>query len=80
MCSKRRITIVGKEKFDAFRDTHWIEEINEFLANATNLLVELHMAGIAVSSVAHRENLVRGTGQATASGHSTEETQKRPTP
>ena len=44
---------------DAFHDAHWIEEVHEMMANAAILLVGLHLAGVAVSSIEHRENLVR---------------------
>ena len=35
------------------------EEIHEFLAQATLLLIFLHVAGVIFSSIAHGENLVR---------------------
>jgi len=37
----------------------WMEEIHEFFANFTLLLVILHVAGVVVSSLLEGENLVR---------------------
>jgi len=43
---------------DAFWGSAWIEEVHEFLANATIGLIILHVAGVLVASFQHRENLV----------------------
>ena len=45
------------QPFESAEDA-W-EEIHEFFANLTVLLVILHVIGVIVSSIAHRENLVR---------------------
>ena len=42
---------------------HWmeeaVEETHEFLANFTMLLIVIHVVGVVIESLAHRENLVR---------------------
>jgi cytochrome b len=38
---------------------HWMEELHEGLANSLLALVLVHIAGAVVSSLLHRENLVR---------------------
>lgn len=44
---------------DRFWGTIWVEELHEAAAYATLALVGVHVAGVVVSSLLHRENLVR---------------------
>jgi cytochrome b len=43
----------------AYADLHWVEDVHETLAGGALALVVLHVAGVVLSSVRHRENLVR---------------------
>lgn len=38
---------------------HWLEEIHEFAANFTLVLVALHVCGVVVDSFLHHDNLVK---------------------
>jgi len=43
---------------DRFWGANWLEDSHEILSELTLLLVGLHVVGVVVSSIAHRENLV----------------------
>ena len=51
--------VTGWLALDAGPGRGWLEELHEAMANATLLLVGLHVLGVLVGSVAHGENLVR---------------------
>jgi cytochrome b len=44
---------------DRFWGVEWVQELHEALADALYLLVGLHIAGVAFTSLRQRENLVR---------------------
>lgn len=44
---------------DAFWGAEWVEDLHEGLVFATLALITVHVAGVIVTSVKHRENLVR---------------------
>ncbi|MBI1889479.1 MAG: cytochrome b/b6 domain-containing protein [Burkholderiales bacterium] len=53
--------VVGMSGWATFNDMagHWLEEVHESAANIMLAVVGVHVAGVAVSSWLHRENLVR---------------------
>jgi len=54
---------------DAYWGAKWVEEVHEACADLTVGLVIVHVLGVLIASVAHRENLVRSmvTGRKRAS-------------
>lgn len=62
--------LAGASGYATYNDVggHWLEELHEGVANALLAVVIVHIAGVLVSSLIHRENLVRSmlTGYKTA--------------
>jgi len=44
---------------DAYFGQDWVEELHETLVNVALVLIALHVAGVALASLRHRENLVK---------------------
>jgi cytochrome b len=44
---------------DAFWGVKWAEEVHEFFANLTVVLIVFHVLGVLLASFEHRENLVK---------------------
>jgi cytochrome b len=44
---------------DAFWGAEWVEDAHESLANLVLIMVAIHVAGVLVASLRHKENLVR---------------------
>lgn len=53
--------LVGITGWATYQDTggEWLEELHEGMANAMLAVVVVHIVGVVVSSLLHRENLVR---------------------
>lgn len=52
-------------------NAHWMEEVHEFFANLTLLLIASHLVGVVLSSLLEQENLVRAmiTGRKSERAH-----------
>jgi len=44
---------------DAFWGIEWVEDLHEFAANGTVLLIALHVGGVVLASLQHNENLIK---------------------
>jgi len=53
--------LAGASGYATYNDIggHWLEDLHEGVANTLLALVLVHLAGVFVSSLIHRENLVR---------------------
>jgi cytochrome b len=52
--------VVGATGYGAYSDAgHWLEEVHEAAANTMLAVVIVHIAGVVIGSIVHRENLVR---------------------
>lgn len=53
------ISVSGLGLYWEIGDEDWFEELHEIAANVMLLVVGVHIAGVLVSSILHKENLVR---------------------
>ena len=44
---------------NAYWGVEWVEDLHEFAANGTVLLIALHVGGVILASLQHKENLVK---------------------
>lgn len=51
--------VAGMFASKASYGSEWLEEIHEFFANFTLLLVVVHLGGVLFESLVHKENLIR---------------------
>jgi cytochrome b len=66
--------LAGASGYATYNDVggHWLEDAHEAFANAMLGLVLVHLAGVLVSSLLHRENLVRSMLDGYKSGNAGE--------